>query len=90
MELKALPWQAIVELTDVLNQIEKESNWPMGLRGALVALLPKKDDSSPLAQRPISRLPFVYRLWAAARSHILKKWLADHGHVSAWGMGAGR
>eukprot|EP00972_Heterocapsa_arctica_P058601 8641988-Heterocapsa_arctica.AAC.1 len=66
MELKALPWQAIVELTDVLNQIERESGWPEGLRGALVALLPKKDDSSPLAQRPISLLPFVYRLWAAA------------------------
>eukprot|EP00972_Heterocapsa_arctica_P105029 15475382-Heterocapsa_arctica.AAC.1 len=29
MELKALPWQAIVELTDVLIQIEKESNWPI-------------------------------------------------------------
>eukprot|EP00972_Heterocapsa_arctica_P090303 13321084-Heterocapsa_arctica.AAC.1 len=41
-ELKALPWQAIVELTDILNQIEKDGEWPEGLRGALVALLPNK------------------------------------------------
>eukprot|EP00972_Heterocapsa_arctica_P104148 15348697-Heterocapsa_arctica.AAC.1 len=53
MELKALPWQAIVELTDVLKHIERESSWPEGLRGALVSLLPNKNDSSPLAQRPI-------------------------------------
>mgnify|MGYP000332246113 CR=1 FL=1 len=41
-ELKALPWQAIVELTGILNQIERDGKWPEGLRGALVALLPKK------------------------------------------------
>eukprot|EP00972_Heterocapsa_arctica_P066736 9848072-Heterocapsa_arctica.AAC.1 len=89
-ELKALPWQAIVELTNILNQIEKEGEWPEGLRGALVALLPKKDDTSPLSQRPISLLPFVYRIWAASRAHILKKWIADNGHSSAWGTGIGR
>eukprot|EP00972_Heterocapsa_arctica_P013040 1916643-Heterocapsa_arctica.AAC.1 len=38
------PWEAIVELTAVLNQIEGDSAWPESLRGALVALLPKKDD----------------------------------------------
>eukprot|EP00972_Heterocapsa_arctica_P004410 655462-Heterocapsa_arctica.AAC.1 len=77
-ELKALPWEAIVELTAILNQIDREGVWLEGLRGALVALLPKKDDTSPLSQRLISLLPFVYRLWAAARAHILKKWLADN------------
>eukprot|EP00972_Heterocapsa_arctica_P060197 8878465-Heterocapsa_arctica.AAC.1 len=47
-----------VELTKVLNQIERDSAWPDGLRGALVACLPKKDDHSPMAQRPISLVPF--------------------------------
>eukprot|EP00972_Heterocapsa_arctica_P063991 9441293-Heterocapsa_arctica.AAC.1 len=47
MELKALPWQAIVELTDVLNQIERESNWPEGLRGALVVFSQKKMTHPP-------------------------------------------
>eukprot|EP00972_Heterocapsa_arctica_P116357 16452390-Heterocapsa_arctica.AAC.1 len=44
-ELKALPWEAVVELTDVLNQIEGESGRPEGLRGALVAPLPKQKRS---------------------------------------------
>eukprot|EP00972_Heterocapsa_arctica_P026905 3959783-Heterocapsa_arctica.AAC.1 len=34
-ELKALPWEAINELTGILNQIEKDGEWPEGLRGAL-------------------------------------------------------
>eukprot|EP00972_Heterocapsa_arctica_P063801 9413190-Heterocapsa_arctica.AAC.1 len=43
-ELKALPLEVIVELIAVLNQIEGESSWPEGFRGALVALLPNKEN----------------------------------------------
>ena len=57
---------------------------------AIVALLPKKDDHGPLAQRPISLLPMVYTLWAAARGAILKEWFVREGHASAWGHGKGK
>ena len=88
-DLKALPKEAFDDLADVLAQVEAEGKWPEGLSGAIVALLPKKDDHGPLAQRPISLLPMVYKLWAAARGAILKEWFAREGHASAWGQGKG-
>ena len=86
-DLKALPKEAFDDLADVLTQVEAEGKWPEGLSGAFVALLPKKDDHGPLAQRPISLLPMVYKLWAAARGAILKEWFAREGHAPAWGQG---
>ena len=89
-ELRALPEQAFHDLARVLHQVEAEGVWPVGLTGAVVALLPKKEDHAPMAQRPISLLPMVYRLWAATRGSLLKRWLGERGHVSAWGHGPGR
>ena len=89
-DLRALPRAAYDDLALVLDQIEAEGKWPQGLRGAIVALLPKKADHAPLAQRPICLLPLIYRLWAAARGALLKEWFREHGHASAWGQGAGR
>ena len=86
-DLEALPREAFDDLADVFTQVEAEGKWPEGLSGAIVALLPKKDDHGPPAQRPISLLPMVYRLWAAARGAILKEWFAREGHASAWGQG---
>ena len=76
--------------TSYVTHVEAEGKWPEGLSGAIVALLPKRDDHSPLAQRPISLLPMVYRLWAASRGAILKEWFAREGHASAWGQGKGK
>ena len=73
-DFKALPREAYDDLATVPTQVEAEGKWPAGLSGAIVALLPKKGDHGPLAQRPISLLPMVYRLWAAARGAILKEW----------------
>ena len=87
---KALPRAAFDDLAEVLTQVEAEGRWPEGLTGAIVALLPETDDHGPLAQRPISLLPMVYRLWAAARGAILKEWFAREGHASAWGQGKGK
>ena len=89
-DLKALPREAFDDLAEVLAQVEAEGKWPEGLSGAIVALLPKKDDHGPLAQRPISLLPMVYKLWAAACGAILKEWFAREGHASAWGQGKGK
>ena len=89
-DFKALPREAFDDLAEVLTQVEAEGRWPQGLTGAIVALLPKKDDHGPLAQRPISLLPTVYRLWAAARGAILKERFARESHASAWGQGKGK
>ena len=89
-DFKALPREAFDDLAEVLTQVEAEGRWPEGLTGAIVALLPKKDDHEPLAQRPISLLPMVYKLWAAARGAILKEWFAREGHASAWGQSKGK
>ena len=56
----------------------------------MVTLLPKKGDHGRLAQRPISFLPMIYRLWAAARADMLKKWFAENRHESALGQGLGK
>ena len=89
-DLRALPEAAFDDLAEVLHRIEEEGSWPRGLTGAVVALLPKKGDHAPLAQRPISLLPMIYRLWAAARGALLKEWFRENGHGSAWGQGQGR
>ena len=75
-DLKALPREAYEDLARVLVAVEEEGVWPDELTGAIVTVLPKKSDHSPLAQRPISLLPMVYRLWAAALGAILKEWFA--------------
>ena len=89
-DFKALPREAFDDLAAVLAQVEAEGKLPAGFSGAIVALLPKKEDHGPLAQRPVSLFPMVYRLWAAARGAILKEWFVREGHASAWGQGKGR
>ena len=89
-DLKAMPKKAFDDLADVLAQLGAEGKWLEGLSEAIVALFPKKDDHGPLAQRPISLLPMVYKLWAAACGAILKDWFAKEGHASAWGQGKGK
>ena len=51
-DLKALPRGAYDDLAAVLSLVEAEGKWLEGLSGAIVALLPKKGDHGPLAQRP--------------------------------------
>ena len=89
-DLRRLPVEAFEELAGVLALVEREGVWPRGLSGAVVTLLPKKGDHGPMAQRPISLLPMIYRLWAAARAGMLKEWFAAAGHESAWGQGLGK
>ena len=89
-DLKALPRGAFDDLAGVFALVEAEDSWLAGLSGAIVALLLKKDDHVPFAQGPISLLPMVYRLWAAARGAILKEWFVKEGHASARSQGKGK
>ena len=87
-DLKALPREAFNDLAEVLAKVEAEGKWPARLSGAIVALLPKKDDHGPLG--PISLLPMVDRFRAAARGAILKERFVREGHASAWAQGKGK
>jgi hypothetical protein len=89
-ELKALPWAAIRDLTRVLRMVEAEGRWPDGLRGAIVSLLPKKARRLAHGPKAHCAAPPVYRVWASVRARVLKDWLREHGHSSAWGQGSGR
>ena len=73
-ELKALPLVLLDRLADVFDAIECTGEWPPSLMRALIALIPKGEDDTPLKQRPITITSCVYRLWAAARLRRLIKW----------------
>ena len=78
-ELQALPEPYWTLLAELLSECERQASWPDGLRQAAVSLLPKEGESELSAMRPVTILPLVYRVWAAAR----------RGPVKAWEVGAG-
>ncbi len=55
-------------------------------------LIPKVDgDSTPLGQRPLTILAYLYRLWASTRLRDLRDWMVQwvDGAVLSAGGGAG-
>ena len=62
------------------NLVETSGVWPQGLDDAYIAMIPKADgDSTPLGQRFLSVLPFVYRLWASLRLVHLRESVTQIG-----------
>ena len=54
-------------------------------------MIPKVDcDATPLAQRPLSVLPTVYRMWASARMVRLENWFKSWFPASVFSAGGGR
>ena len=54
-------------------------------------MIPKTDgDATPLDQRPLSVLPVVYRIWAAARMGQLHGWFQSWVPESVFCAGGGR
>ena len=54
-------------------------------------MIPKTDgDATPLGQRPLSVLPIVYRVWAAARMGQLDGWFRFWVPDSVFSAGGGR
>ena len=71
----------VIEILEVVwhldHAIEHWRRWPEAPGSAKVALLPK-DGGLGLGtgtQRPIMLLPFLYRLWAAARKDVVRLWV---------------
>eukprot|EP00972_Heterocapsa_arctica_P094069 13874836-Heterocapsa_arctica.AAC.1 len=65
-ELRALSRSHIRGLTELLNKIEKYQRWPDGLH-PIIALIAKEGAENKGQLRPISILPYVYRVWMAVR-----------------------
>ena len=90
-ELKALPVSWFDELARILTKVEDLGVWPDGLLDAYITMIPKTDgDATPLGQRPLSVLPVVYRIWAAARMGQLEGWFKSWVPDSVFSAGGGR
>ena len=77
-------------LAFLLELVETNGVWPQGVLDACIAMIPKADgDSTPLGQRSLSVLPFVYRLWASLRLGHLRDWVEGWLPESVFSLGNG-
>ncbi|MCP4239954.1 MAG: hypothetical protein GY772_05285, partial [bacterium] len=79
-ELRLLPVEAFDALATVLSLVESVGEWPVGLTGASVSLIPKPGAVNATDLRPIGLMPVVYRLWAVARQDPVRAWLRPQEH----------
>ena len=78
-DLKMLPDSCLSTLAILMQAIENTGKWPQALSIAKVTLIPKSDGSAdPGAQRPITVMSVVYRLWASTRLHQCEDWQAEY------------
>ena len=90
-ELKVLPVAWFDGLASILSKVEDIGVWPDGLLDAYIAMIPKTDgDATPLGQRPLSVLPVVFRVWAAARMGQLEEWFLSWVADSVFSAGGSR
>ena len=86
-EMKRLPRKVLGYLSDFYNLVECMGFWPQALTHAAVTSIPKGEGSGPLDQRPLSILPIIYRVWAAARCAQCNLWQerwTTSGQHKAW------
>eukprot|EP01064_Diplonema_japonicum_P028490 TRINITY_DN437_c0_g1_i3.p1 TRINITY_DN437_c0_g1~~TRINITY_DN437_c0_g1_i3.p1 ORF type:complete len:1363 (+),score=232.88 TRINITY_DN437_c0_g1_i3:2601-6689(+) len=83
-ELRAMPNVLLDAWAMLFNAIEVTGKWPKALLTALVTLIPKGGERTPLNHRPITVTSAVYRLWACARLRDIspwqEKWADDSQH----------
>ena len=73
-ELLQLPAASLNRLSEILNRIEDNGEWPEALLSAAVPMIPKEKVPGPLEHRPITVMSAVYRLWSGTRSRQLQDW----------------
>ena len=83
-ELPDLFWD---HLATMLQICERQGRWPRALSVGTVALLPKAGSNDPAEMRPIVLLPMVYRIWAAARQPLVRRWVETEGADGAEQIG---
>eukprot|EP01064_Diplonema_japonicum_P028494 TRINITY_DN437_c0_g2_i2.p1 TRINITY_DN437_c0_g2~~TRINITY_DN437_c0_g2_i2.p1 ORF type:complete len:832 (+),score=117.96 TRINITY_DN437_c0_g2_i2:141-2636(+) len=83
-ELRAMPVVLLDAWAELFNAVETTGKWPKALLTALVTLIPKGGERTPLNHRPITVTSAVYRLWACARLRDItlwqEKWIDDSQH----------
>ena len=75
LELRALPDEAICQLTMFLAAVETWGSWPEAMREIHVVPLQKESDPTPDRIRPIGISSVIYRAWAATRFRQLIPWM---------------
>eukprot|EP00972_Heterocapsa_arctica_P093439 13782525-Heterocapsa_arctica.AAC.1 len=65
-ELRALSQTHVHGRADILNKVEKDKRWPVGMN-PIIALIPKDGADNEGQLRPIAILPYIYRVWMAVR-----------------------
>eukprot|EP01064_Diplonema_japonicum_P022674 TRINITY_DN326_c1_g1_i7.p1 TRINITY_DN326_c1_g1~~TRINITY_DN326_c1_g1_i7.p1 ORF type:complete len:1215 (+),score=217.14 TRINITY_DN326_c1_g1_i7:1591-5235(+) len=85
-ELRAMPQVLLDAWAKMFNVIEVSGRWPEALLTALVTLVPKGGEKTPLNHRPITVTSAVYRLWACARLQNIIPWQEGWIHPTQHGF----
>ena len=72
-------WERLAEL---LKRVEEEESWPDAHLQSYLSFISKGAGEEPLAQRPLSILTLVSRLWAAVRLGQVSEWSQQWLHKS--------
>ena len=70
-QLKQLPSEAVRPFATVLCAVQRNATWPIQMLMNLGSLIPKQSGEG---QRPISKTPFLYRVWCILRRDKLRDW----------------
>ena len=78
--LRALPYEAILELASMVRQWEIEAQFPQHCDITQYAMLPKNETS----ERPIGLTHVLHRIFCKARWHLITEWENSYNPTSPW------
>lgn len=78
--LRQLPFEAVAQLADLLNQMEKEALLPTQLRMVNIVMIPKNCK----VETPIALTSCLYRLWNRVRKHDIVSWQLSLDAAMPW------
>ena len=74
-EMRSQPRVVHEWIAALLTEVERTGQWPREAQVPEGVLLPKGLINGPLARRPIWLTTMLYRLWATARSKVVRAWV---------------
>ena len=78
-QLRHLPYEVMRPFAAVLTGVQRNLRWPIQVVMNLGSLIPKPNSKG---QRPISKTPFLYRIWCILRNETIKQW--DVANIPPW------
>ena len=82
-ELKCASDSTLQHICDLFQTIESTKKWPSAAEFGRIALIDKGEGPAIDAQRPLTILNLIYRLYAAFRLMDVSTWVRDWVHPSA-------